>query len=227
MSLAWALARASAGSGSAHNANSWHFEDTNYEKWGTARLREVLDKSKFEDERLEHGGAEIRVSLTLTVLKIDGEAWAHVRKGRRVTGYSFDIELSWAGHVEGGGRTPVNGKLKYDLTVDDDEPDVEFSCSQRFPFHKKLQGLLVGCVARQCDVFVADLKRKAAEKKKPDGPGLAAGAAPAVQVGQYTKYTAGPDGVAKLQETARQYSSEKGTADGNSQKHIHTDQKTH
>ena len=217
--------------GAAHNAGSCHFEDTNYEQWGRARLRELLDKAKFGDERLEHGGAEIRVSLTLTVLKLEGEAWAHVRKGRRVTGYSFDIETSWAGHVHGGGRTPAFGKLKYDLTVDDEDPDVEFSCSERFPFHKKLQALVAGCVARQCATFVADLAQKAAEKKPPAAEGgLAAGAAPQVQVGQYQKYTTGPDGVANLQAAARQYSSSQGGSDADAkggQKHIHTDKATH
>ena len=115
--------------------------------------------------------------------------------------------------------------------MDDDDPDVEFSCSERFPFHKKLQALVAGCVARQCATFVTDLTQKAAEKKPPAAEkGLAAGAAPAVQVGQYRKYTAGPDGVANLQAAARQYSSVQGGPDAEEkggQKHIHTDKATH
>ena len=73
--------------------------------------------------------------------------------------------------------------------------------------------------------------QKAAEKKPPAAEGgLAAGAAPQVQVGQYQKYTTGPDGVANLQAAARQYSSSQGGSDADAkggQKHIHTDKATH
>ena len=77
----------------------------------------------------------------------------------------------------------------------------------------------------------AAAQEKAAEKKPPAAEGgLAAGAAPQVQVGQYQKYTTGPDGVANLQAAARQYSSSQGGSDADAkggQKHIHTDKATH
>ena len=113
--------------------------------------------------------------------------------------------------------------------------NISFTMHQDVPFKKLIQRSFVALIAKKCKKFVAELGEKGGGQgwTAPD-KGDTKGAA--VQVGQYQKYTQGPDGVAALQQKARQVS-EKEAAEGgddkdgvkkrNHQKRLHTTAETH
>ena len=48
-----------------------------------------------------------------------------------MTGYNFELELSWTGSIDGGPSAhDCHGKIDYELTVDDDEPNIQVVCQQ-------------------------------------------------------------------------------------------------
>lgn len=216
-----APAKPAEASGSQWNLNSWHFEETKLDKWGEERLRSLLDKAKHKTLIVHKADLELELELALdiAITKIEGEAWTHIRKGKKATGYNYEMSFGWNGSVSGGtARQDVHGTLEYELTVDDDEPSFVFSCVQDVPFKKEIQSALLGFINQQCQVFVKELSDKG-------GGGKGWQAAPTesnVQVGQYKKYTDGVDGVAKSAEVAASL----GAIGEGKQKKLHTDVKT-
>uniref|UniRef100_A0A7S0QVR7 Activator of Hsp90 ATPase AHSA1-like N-terminal domain-containing protein n=1 Tax=Pyramimonas obovata TaxID=1411642 RepID=A0A7S0QVR7_9CHLO len=209
-----------AAAGSSWNLNSWHFEESKYDKWGEDRLRELLNKQSM-DAIIQHDGLELDFHFALSLTKIEGEAWTHVKKGKKSTGYNYEMEITWMGTVQGGSqRQQCQGKVEYELTVDDDEPSVVISCEPSYPFSKQMKECVTGFINKQCAVMVKELALKGGGSG--DGWKLDAKASN-VQVGQYQKYTDGVDGTAKAAELAAQISK---TGDGSKQKKLHTDVKT-
>mmetsp|Transcript_35080 Transcript_35080/g.48653 ORF Transcript_35080/g.48653 Transcript_35080/m.48653 type:complete len:256 (-) Transcript_35080:151-918(-) len=205
--------------GSSWNLNSWHFEESKFDKWGKDRLLELIHKAECQSV-LEFSGLDLTLSFQLTASKIEGEAWTHIRKGKKVTGYNYEMQLGWLGSVTGGSnRTEIHGSLDYELTVDDDEPDVVFKINQSLPFSEQIKKSVIGFVNKQCSVMVRELSQKGG------GDGWQAGAGTeAVQVGQYKKYTDGVDGTALSQEVAAKL--KKGDGDNVKTKTLHTNVKT-
>ena len=114
----------------------------------------------------------------------------------------------------------LTGKVEYELTVDDDEPSVVISCEPSYPFSKEMKKCVTGFINKQCAVMVNELSQKGAGRG--DGWKLD-GKESNVQVGQYTKYTAGVDGTAQSIEVAARLSK---TGEGSKPKKLHTDVKT-
>jgi hypothetical protein len=130
------------------------------------------------------------------------------------------IKVDWAGQIVGGSGLQVHGFVEYNFTVDDEEEDIMFRMAQNAPFQHEISRAVKAVVSARCAAFVKELAAK-----EPSGGGgrdqgrLEAGAN--VQVGQYQKYTEGPDGVAALQERARQMSLEQEAAGGEAKKTNH------
>ena len=76
------------GSGSIWNANSWHWEEKNYNRWAKDALSERIAAIV-----LQEGDLVFRVTSPLT--RIEGEAAVNIRKGKQIVLYSFDIEAQW------------------------------------------------------------------------------------------------------------------------------------
>lgn len=191
--------------GSQWNVDSWHFEETKLDEWGKERLTALLHRAKVED-RIEHQGVEVELVAKLVVKSITGECWVHIRKGKKVLGYDFDIKVDWAGQLLGGSGLQIHGFVEYSFTVDDDDEEILFMMKQDVPFKAQVGRAVKAVVSAKCAAFVRDLSAKA-----PSGSGGGVGEGRLkgeanVQVGQYKKYTEGPDGVAALQERARQVS---------------------
>ena len=113
--------------------------------------------------RLDFEGLDLEFALRIYARKVEGEAsGSHVRRGKLVTGYNFELSLSWTGRVNGGNSLDVHGTCSHERTVDDDEPEVERECAQagRLPFWKQMRGHVVGLVSRQCALFVKELKAR-------------------------------------------------------------------
>mmetsp|Transcript_25827 Transcript_25827/g.49040 ORF Transcript_25827/g.49040 Transcript_25827/m.49040 type:complete len:253 (+) Transcript_25827:109-867(+) len=207
--------------GSSWNLNSWHFEESNYDKWGKDRLMELLHEA-VGNYTIDFNDAELDLLLTVKASKIEGEAWTHIRKGKKATGYNYEMALTWVGIVSGRDMSEqVHGSLDYELTVDDDEPDTVFKCAQNhIPFVPQVKTCLLRLVCEKCAIMVSELS------KKGGGDGWKVSAETSnVQVGQYTKYTQGVDGTARSQEVASQL--KKGDGDHVKQKTLHTNEKTH
>lgn len=73
------------------------------------------------------------------------QAWTHIRKGKKATGYNYEMALTWVGIVSGRDMSEqVHGSLDYELTVDDDEPDTVFKCAQNhIPFVPQVKTCLL------------------------------------------------------------------------------------
>ena len=216
-------AKSPTASGSSWNVNSWHFEETKLDEWGKERLTALLHRASVHSH-IEHLGVEVELEAYLVVKEITGECWVHIRKGKKVCGYNFDIKVDWAGKILGGSGLQVHGFVEHSFTVDDDDDEIVFRMAQDVPFKQQIGRAVKATVAEKCDAFVKELEKKGPSGGGGAGEGLKAGAN--VQVGQYKKYTEGPDGVAALQERARQISLQENEAgkEGkrNHQKRLHT-----
>eukprot|EP00213_Chloropicon_mariensis_P004209 CAMPEP_0197474294 /NCGR_PEP_ID=MMETSP1309-20131121/5772_1 /TAXON_ID=464262 /ORGANISM="Genus nov. species nov., Strain RCC998" /LENGTH=265 /DNA_ID=CAMNT_0043013891 /DNA_START=41 /DNA_END=838 /DNA_ORIENTATION=+ len=222
----------SAAYGSSWNANSYHFEEKDYSTWGKKRLNELLDK--LETRKLPgslpftHREQEFTLDLKLEVKKLEGDAWCNIRKGKKLTCFNYELDLAFKGHVVGGtsNKWDLEGKMFYEVAVDDDEPEARFEFTQRYPFQKELEKTIRELVTGKFGVFVKELSDKGFSSHTD----FAAKVETRVQVGQYQKYDVGPDGVAALQETAKKYSDKMNdeTKQGDKpSKHLHCEKMTH
>ena len=198
-----------AAQGSSWNVNNWHFEEIKLDEWGCQRLREHLHRAKVEDH-IEHQGVEVELVAKLVVSSITGECWIHIRKGKKILGYNFEVKVDWAGQILGGSGLQVHGFVEYNFMVDDEDEEIVFRMAQNVPFKDQIGRAVKAVVSKKCAAFVKELAAKEPVGGGGGGGGggkggkLEAGAN--VQVGQYQKYTEGPDGVAALQERARMVS---------------------
>jgi hypothetical protein len=216
---------------SAQQHKNFHFDETKLDDWGVKRMRELLHKAVVRD-RIAHEDIELDLDVKLVERVITGECWVHVRKGKKVCGYDFDIKLDWAGKV--GDGMPIHGFLETNFTVDDDDFDFVFGVKQEVPFKDAVFDALRAVFVRACDRFVKELSEKGPKMEARNGAGWTGEAN--VQVGQYTKYEEGPDGVKNLQERARAMTVGEGgegaddhaAGDGNKhQRRLHTSAPTH
>lgn len=76
------------GSGSIWNANSWHWEEKNYNSWA----KEVLS-TRITSLTLQEAGLTLTVDSPLT--RIEGEAAINIRKGKQIVLFNFEIEAKW------------------------------------------------------------------------------------------------------------------------------------
>ena len=207
--------------GSAWNMNSWHFEETKLDEWGRARLKELLHRAPVS-QYLEVDGLELDLDAKIVVREIKGDCWVHVRKGKKVWGHDFDCAIDWAGSIRGGSGLQIHGFAEWNWAVDDDEVEVIVRMAQEVPFKPAVCAAVKKVIVARCEKFAKELAAKELAKGEgEEGGGLKEGN---VQVGQYQKYEAGPDGVAALQERARQMNLEKGeeVTSGKEQKRLHS-----
>jgi activator of HSP90 ATPase len=219
----------SAASDASAQHKNFHFDETKLDDWGVKRVRELLHKAVVRD-RIAHEDIELDLDVKLVERVIAGECWVHVRKGKKVCGYDFDIKLDWAGKV--GDGMPIHGFLETNFTVDDAEPDFVFGVKQEVPFKDAVFDALRVVFVDACDRFVKELSEKGPKMEERQDAGWTGEAN--VQVGQYVKYEEGPDGVKSLQECARAMSVAEGaegaeiSGEGNKhQRRLHTSAPTH
>ena len=212
--------------GSAWNMNSWHFEETKLDEWGRARLKELLHRAPVS-EYIELDGLELDLDAKIVCREVKGDCWVHVRKGKKVWGHDFDCAIDWAGSIRGGSGLQIHGFAEWNWAVDDEEIEIPVHMAQEVPFKRAVCAAVKKVIVSRCETFAKELAAKEPAKREGgEGGGLKEGN---VQVGQYKKYEAGPDGVAALQERARQMSLEKGEegATGKEQKRLHSQVPTH
>ena len=82
-------------------------------------------------------------------------------------------------------RWDLEGKVYYEVCVDDDEPEFRAEFKQRYPFQKQMEKALCSFVTEKFKVFVSELSAKGNTQAKE---GFAAKTESRVQVGQYQKY---------------------------------------
>mmetsp|Transcript_11527 Transcript_11527/g.22022 ORF Transcript_11527/g.22022 Transcript_11527/m.22022 type:complete len:298 (+) Transcript_11527:134-1027(+) len=187
--------------GSAWNLNSWHFEEQDFTAWGEARLKQLLSQVPLAKISVEMDDLPASLSCVLDLKKLTGSAWTHIRKGKKIIGYDYEITMSWKGDIDQCGMlvTTASGEAKYELTVDDDEPTFEVSCSESYPWFSVLKADILRCLNGRCQLFVKELQAKGGGKGwTPEVEGN-------VQVGQYSHYE-GVDGTAQSVSAAKEAS---------------------
>jgi activator of HSP90 ATPase len=91
------------GSGSIWNANSWHWEEKNYNSWA----KEVLS-SRITALTMQEGDLVLSVVSPLT--RIEGEAAINIRKGKQIVLFTFEIEAKWL--LKSSDTEVANGTFK-------------------------------------------------------------------------------------------------------------------
>jgi activator of HSP90 ATPase len=118
-----------AGAGSLWNANSWHWESRNYNKWAEEDVRSKLQAFTASDAA---AGLTVRVA-SLKELKV--EATVNIRKGKKIPVFDISFTAVWdaqpsvaaaAGGAEPADAPKVSGEVKViDLMPD----DIEVRCN--------------------------------------------------------------------------------------------------
>jgi activator of HSP90 ATPase len=129
------------GTGSVWNANSYFWEEKNYNKWSKDKLEDYIGKFKHTVP----GG-----SLEVTECEIEGEASISIRKGKKIYSYDFQITLKWTVTLkEGETESKVTGIFKFpeisNAVYDDDEEfqiDIEYKTGEesRDKIHAHIKG---------------------------------------------------------------------------------------
>jgi hypothetical protein len=167
--------------GSAWNASNFHWEEQKLDAWGKDRLKELLTVSPFNSEIIWNNGSRLDCMLSFTCKELEGEAWTHIRKGRSVLGYNFEVKLDFMGKIKtGGGREDdFSGNLSADAMVDNDpEVECELTEGKQFPFSKELRASVQDTFRGVLSRFIVELDEKArSQKQKTEA--TAAGSAPA------------------------------------------------
>jgi hypothetical protein len=61
---------------------------------------------------------ELDFHFSLSITKLEGEAWTHIKKGKKSAGYNYEIELTWMGTVSGGSqRQQCHGKVRDEVDI--------------------------------------------------------------------------------------------------------------
>ena len=206
--------------GSAWNMNSWHFEETKLDEWGRARLKELLHRAPVSQYLKSTGSSSI--SMQDCRAGDQGGLLGSRQEGQEGVGHDFDCAIDWAGSIRGGSGLQIHGFAEWNWAVDDDEVEVIVRMAQEVPFKPAVCAAVKKVIVARCEKFAKELAAmEPAKGEGEEGGGLKEGN---VQVGQYQKYEAGPDGVAALQERARQMNLEKGeeVTSGKEQKRLHS-----
>ena len=166
--------------GSAWNASNYHWEEQKLDEWGKTRFKELLTTSAFKSE-LTWNSSRLDCALTFSCKELEGEAWTHIRKGKSVLGYNFEVKLSFLGNIKAAGlrEEDFSGELTADLMIDN-EPDVQCDLQQggQLPFHKELRNTVRETFSNVLRSFISELDEKARSQKQKTEAAAAAPAAP-------------------------------------------------
>jgi len=87
---------AKATDGSVWNPNNYFWEEKNYEKWGTERLKQLMQEFK-------HRVFESDLEVT-EVEEMKGTCGVSIRKGKKICSFDYSYKLKWKlGLVDGAG----------------------------------------------------------------------------------------------------------------------------
>ncbi|CAH8831745.1 unnamed protein product [Trichobilharzia szidati] len=109
----------------AKNVNNWHWSDKDATKWSVKTIKELLLGSTFDSDSCS--------GKITDVSKCEGESNVHVRKGKLIFLYEWQIEIDWEGNIKGSdNKTNFKGKVEI-LNMSDeytvDELDTNVSCT--------------------------------------------------------------------------------------------------
>jgi activator of HSP90 ATPase len=76
------------------NVNSWHWEEKNY----TSHAKEYLH-NQLSDLTVDAQPVTIHFNNTKN---FDGDVYTNIRKGKKIVGYDFKLDLQWSASTEGG-----------------------------------------------------------------------------------------------------------------------------
>ena len=150
------------GQGSIWNANSYFWEEKNYNKWSIDKIQELLGNFKHTVP----GG-----TLEVTDCEVTGEASISIRKGKKIRSYDFVITLKWNVLLKNGEEEEkVTGEFKLpevsNAVYDDgDEFDIniEYKTGQehRDKINDHVRGDVITAIKKNLVMYVEDFKQQA------------------------------------------------------------------
>ncbi|CAH8439434.1 unnamed protein product [Schistosoma turkestanicum] len=111
----------------AKNVNNWHWCDKDATNWSIKTIKQLLQGSKIEDDLYDCKFTEVS--------KCEGEANVHVRKGKLIYFYEWQIVVDWEGMVKcSENKTNFKGKIEVlnlsdEYTVDELETNTTWTSS--------------------------------------------------------------------------------------------------
>jgi len=90
---------AKATDGSVWNQNNYFWEEKNYEKWGTERLKSILTEFK-------HTVYEGQLIVS-EVEELKGTCGVSIRKGKKICSFDYSLKLKWTLPLVDGAGTEV------------------------------------------------------------------------------------------------------------------------
>lgn len=104
------------GAGSVWNANSWHWEEKNYNKWAHEHLPSILTSLSFTESEWTFTVKEIT--------KITGEASVNIRKGKSILLFEFEVDLNLKA-TKDSEELDTSVKIQEFNQEDIDDPELE------------------------------------------------------------------------------------------------------
>nr|CAX71081.1 Activator of 90 kDa heat shock protein ATPase homolog 1 [Schistosoma japonicum]CAX76403.1 Activator of 90 kDa heat shock protein ATPase homolog 1 [Schistosoma japonicum]CAX76408.1 Activator of 90 kDa heat shock protein ATPase homolog 1 [Schistosoma japonicum] len=111
----------------AKNVNNWHWSDKDATNWSIKTIKQLLQGSIIENDLYTCKIAEVS--------KCEGEANVHVRKGKLIYFYEWQITIDWEGIIKGSdNKTKFKGKVEVlnlsdEYTVDELETETSWTSS--------------------------------------------------------------------------------------------------
>jgi activator of HSP90 ATPase len=83
------------------NVNSWHWEEKEYGPHAKSYFEKIFTNLPVISEVVD----DISALVLTKVTKFEGDVYTNIRKGKRIVGYDFKIEVSWKADVNNGSFT--------------------------------------------------------------------------------------------------------------------------
>jgi len=149
--------------GSAWNANNYHWEEQKLDAWGKERLQQLFAATEKAHEEIDFKGQRLSFGYNYKVSTLEGDAWTHIRKGKTVVGYNFEIVLTFSGKIKTSSREEhVAGELTADVMVDDDaDVNIDIKEGSDLPFVSSVKQCVKSEFNRRIGKFVQELGQKA------------------------------------------------------------------
>ncbi|CAH8446670.1 unnamed protein product [Heterobilharzia americana] len=144
----------------AKNVNNWHWSDKDATKWSVKTIKELLLGCQFE--------GDLYACKITDVPKCEGEANVHVRKGKLIFFYEWQIEVEWEGHMKRpDDQTKFKGKVEI-LNMSDeytvDELDTNISCTSSSSDGDLMRGFVklagIDCIKSKLEQYLKLLKEE-------------------------------------------------------------------
>ncbi|XP_076904634.1 uncharacterized protein LOC143560147 [Bidens hawaiensis] len=140
------------------NVHNWHWSETDCLEWSKNLLTKLL-----ADQTILSGEGNLFIK-TMSLEKVEGEAYVNVRKGKIIPGYELNVSINWQGEAkdaDGKSLLITDGVVEIPYISDenaDEDPDLRVIVKDEGPIGRRLKDAFMasgkGFVLKQIRVYV-------------------------------------------------------------------------